>query len=201
EEKLELQPEFDRKLAKRIKMAGRSGELNFMMEGLTYFPMGVFQEEARQSDESCIGRKLKSLRLDSNDFSKATIVFRHTWQDLDKVTHSVSLCNLTVLSLKSCKLRQLDDDVAELRCLKELYLETNLILNLPETFTRLRMLEILDAKKNRLQDCPEAIGSLSLLKRLELDGNRLEVLPPSLSQLTQLEVLTLSSNHVYQLPD
>ncbi|CAM9406930.1 unnamed protein product [Ectocarpus sp. 6 AP-2014] len=174
-------------------MAGRSGELNFMMEGLTYFPMGVFQEE--------IGRKLKSLRLDSNDFSKATIVFRHTWQDLDKVTHSVSLCNLTVLSLKSCKLRRLDDDVAELRCLKELYLETNLILNLPETFTRLRMLEILDAKKNRLQDCPEAIGSLSLLKRLELDGNRLEVLPPSLSQLTQLEVLTLSSNHVYQLPD
>ncbi|CAM9220260.1 unnamed protein product [Ectocarpus sp. 4 AP-2014] len=164
-----------------------------MMEGLTYFPMGVFQEE--------IGRKLKSLRLDSNDFSKATMVFRHTWQDLDKVTHSVSLCNLTVLSLKSCKLRRLDDDVAELGCLKELYLETNLILNLPETFTRLRMLEILDAKKNRLQDCPEAIGSLSLLKRLELDGNRLEVLPPSLSQLTQLEVLTLSSNHVYQLPN
>lgn len=36
-----------------------------------------------------IGRKIKSLRLDSNDFSSATIVFRHTWQDLDKVTHSV----------------------------------------------------------------------------------------------------------------
>lgn len=45
EEKLELQPEFDRKLAKRIKLAGKSGELNFMMEGLNYFPMGVFQEE------------------------------------------------------------------------------------------------------------------------------------------------------------
>ncbi|CAM9458599.1 unnamed protein product [Pylaiella littoralis] len=193
EEKLELLPEFERKLAKNIATAGKTGELNFMMEGLTYFPMGVFQEE--------VGRKLKSLRLDSNDFSNATIVFRHTWQDLDKITHSVSLCNLVVLSLKKCKLRRLGDDVAELGSLKELYLENNLILNLPEAFTRLRMLEILDMKKNRLQDCPEAIGSLSRLKRLELDENRLEVLPPSLSQLTQLEVLTLSSNHVYQLPD
>lgn len=36
-----------------------------------------------------IGRKLKGLRLDSNDFSNATIAFRHTWQDLDKVVHSV----------------------------------------------------------------------------------------------------------------
>ncbi|CAM9250870.1 unnamed protein product [Scytosiphon promiscuus] len=193
EEKLELQPEFNRKLAKCIQTAGKTGELNFMMEGLTHFPMGVFQEE--------IGRKLKGLRLDSNDFSDVTIAFRHTWQDLDKVTHSVSLCNLTVLSLKSCKLRQLGEDMAELGCLRELYLESNYILALPETFIRLRALEVLNMQKNRLQDCPDGIGSLSRLKHLELDGNRLEVLPPSLSQLTQLEVLTLSSNHVYQLPD
>lgn len=49
-----------------------------------------------------------------------------------------------VLSLKSCKLRQLGDDVAELGCLKELYLETNLILSLPQNFTRLRALEVTD---------------------------------------------------------
>lgn len=54
----------------------------------------------------------------------------------------VSLCNLLVLSLKSCKLRRLGDDVAELGSLKELYLESNLILNLPEAFTRLRTLEV-----------------------------------------------------------
>lgn len=45
EEKLELLPELKRKLAKNIATAGKTGELNFMMEGLTYFPMGVFQEE------------------------------------------------------------------------------------------------------------------------------------------------------------
>lgn len=54
----------------------------------------------------------------------------------------VSLCHLTVLSLKSCKLRQLGEDVAELGCLRELYLESNFILNLPEAFTRLRALEV-----------------------------------------------------------
>lgn len=48
EEKLELQPEFNRKLAKCIQTAGKTGELNFMMEGLTYFPMGVFQEEVQR---------------------------------------------------------------------------------------------------------------------------------------------------------
>lgn len=47
EEKLELQPEFERKLAGRIKTAGKTGELNFMMEGLRYFPMGVFDEDVR----------------------------------------------------------------------------------------------------------------------------------------------------------
>lgn len=50
EEKLELQPEFDRKLAGRIKTAGKTGELNFMMEGLNYFPTGIFQEEVRESE-------------------------------------------------------------------------------------------------------------------------------------------------------
>lgn len=48
EEKLELQPEFNRKLATSIKTAGKTGELNFMMEGLTYFPMAVFGEEVRR---------------------------------------------------------------------------------------------------------------------------------------------------------
>lgn len=36
-----------------------------------------------------IGEKLKSLRLDSNDLGTAIIPFRHSWQDLDKVMHSV----------------------------------------------------------------------------------------------------------------
>lgn len=54
----------------------------------------------------------------------------------------VSLCHLVVLSLKSCKLIRLGDDVAELGNLKELYLETNRILSLPHNFTRLRTLEV-----------------------------------------------------------
>lgn len=45
EERLELEPKFNRRLAGCIEAAGRTGELNFMMEGLTYFPTGVFQEE------------------------------------------------------------------------------------------------------------------------------------------------------------
>ncbi len=56
--------------------------------------------------------------------------------------HQVSLCHLEVLSLKHCKLRRLDDDMAEMLCLKELYLESNLILSLPQAFTRLRSLEV-----------------------------------------------------------
>lgn len=28
-------------------MSGKTGKLNFMMEGLTFFPMGVFSEEVR----------------------------------------------------------------------------------------------------------------------------------------------------------
>lgn len=54
----------------------------------------------------------------------------------------VSLCNLLVLSLKSCKLRRLGGDVEELGSLRELYLESNLILSLPDAFTRLRTLEV-----------------------------------------------------------
>lgn len=62
EEKLELQPEFDRKLAKRIETAGKTGELNFMMEGLNYFPMGVFQEGVR-SEVSSFDEKKMALKM------------------------------------------------------------------------------------------------------------------------------------------
>lgn len=54
----------------------------------------------------------------------------------------VSLCNLLVLSLKGCRLQKLGEDIAELGCLRELYLESNRILRLPDTFTRLRTLEV-----------------------------------------------------------
>lgn len=54
----------------------------------------------------------------------------------------VSLCHLVVLSLKKCKLRRLSDDMVELGSLKELYLENNYIMILPQAFTRLRTLEV-----------------------------------------------------------
>lgn len=54
----------------------------------------------------------------------------------------VSFQSLLVLSLKGCKLRGLAQDVAELRSLRELYLENNLIMALPDTFTRLWALEV-----------------------------------------------------------
>lgn len=54
----------------------------------------------------------------------------------------VSLCNLLVLSLKNCKLRRLDTSIAELVCLKELYLENNRIVQLPDTVRNLQMLQV-----------------------------------------------------------
>ncbi|CAM9310163.1 unnamed protein product, partial [Choristocarpus tenellus] len=81
EEKLELEPAFNNKLAAQISVAAKSLEFNFIMEGLTYFPMGLFDEK--------VGPDLKYLRLDSNNFGGATIPFQHKWQDLEKVHHEV----------------------------------------------------------------------------------------------------------------
>ncbi|CAN0016148.1 unnamed protein product, partial [Choristocarpus tenellus] len=43
----------------------------------------------------------------------------------------VSFRHLLVLSLKSCKLQELHTSVAELGSLRELYLDTNLIVSIP----------------------------------------------------------------------
>lgn len=84
EEKLELLPEFERKLAKNIATAGKTGELNFMMEGLTYFPMGVFQEEVGRDEEGWLvsDRRVGGLfYMGTWGISRA--IFRRTTQCMD----------------------------------------------------------------------------------------------------------------------
>ncbi|XP_059821254.1 uncharacterized protein LOC132391715 isoform X1 [Hypanus sabinus] len=102
----------------------------------------------------------------------------HVWCS-DK---SLDLCknNLTCLSC----------DIP--RCIEHLYLEGNLLQELPEElFDHLPHLVWLDLRKNRLQKIPTRIGNHRCLRTLLLETNPLRELPVELGNVSTLKALNL----------
>ncbi|XP_072897947.1 uncharacterized protein [Hemitrygon akajei] len=102
----------------------------------------------------------------------------HVWCS-DK---SLNLCknNLTCLS---CDMP---------RCIEHLYLEGNLLQELPEElFDHLPHLVWLDLRKNRLQKIPTRIGNHRCLRTLLLETNPLRELPVELGNVSTLKALNL----------
>ncbi|GJZ45966.1 NB-ARC domains-containing protein [Tanacetum coccineum] len=86
---------------------------------------------------------------------------------------------------------QISVSLAGLSCLKELCLQGNDLLEVPESIGGLSCLEYLDLSGNNLLEVPESIGGLSCLQDLNLKGNNFTSLPGSLSQLSHLEELSV----------
>ncbi|XP_072110860.1 uncharacterized protein [Mobula birostris] len=78
------------------------------------------------------------------------------------------------------------------RCIEHLYLEGNLLQELPEElFDHLPRLVWLDLRKNRLQKIPARIGNHRCLRTLLLETNPLRELPVELGNVSTLKALNL----------
>ncbi|CAK8689517.1 unnamed protein product [Clavelina lepadiformis] len=85
--------------------------------------------------------------------------------------------------------------------LKQLYLEGNILSELPDNFfDRLPALEWLDLRNNRLKSLPTSIGRHQCLNNLLLEGNFLSHLPLQLGMTKSLTGLNLRGNPLVMPP-
>ena len=86
--------------------------------------------------------------------------------------------------------------------LRQLELQFNNLVGLPESFGHLKALKHLDLRNNHLRSLPSSIGMLCELELLDLSRNfnNLGTLPDSIGDLVSLSVLDLSFNQIRELP-
>ncbi|MDM8524003.1 COR domain-containing protein [Desulfococcaceae bacterium HSG8] len=108
------------------------------------------------------------------------------------------LTSLQILILRG--LKELPGEIAQLRNLTRLYLNSNELKELPGEIAQLRNLDILDLSSNELTELTGEIAQLKNLTRLYLNSNALTELPKEIAQLKKLNILYLSFNQLTELP-
>lgn len=108
--------------------------------------------------------------------------------------------NIRELYLGSNNIEELPSEIGNLSNLQMLCVEKNQLRELPEEIGRLIHLETLDLDHNRLSNLPKAIANCRILASLQLNNNRFTYLPDEICELTRLESLDVSSNKLTKLP-
>lgn len=79
--------------------------------------------------------------------------------------------SLKSLTLKSCGLESLPEEIESLQELSELYLSGNELQSLPHSFPILTRLKRLNLDDNKFSQFPDQIKKMPQLKHLSIDGN------------------------------
>lgn len=106
---------------------------------------------------------------------------------------------LTMVEIKSCRLKKIPPEINLLTGLRVLKIEDNLIQDLPpmNALTNLRELGL---SANDFHNFPESITALHSLTSLDLTANNVAWIPGTVSQLTSLINLSLDSNGLPYFP-
>ena len=104
------------------------------------------------------------------------------------------------LQLEFLHLVGLSDNIAELTCVTNLWLNGNCFQSVPPGVLAMTQLTFLNSTSNRLASLPPAIGQLTALEELFLERNCLVSLPRTVGLLRQLTKLTLGFNDLTSLP-
>ncbi|KAF9132411.1 cysteinyl-tRNA synthetase [Mortierella sp. 14UC] len=107
---------------------------------------------------------------------------------------------LVTLFLQSNRLETIPDSFESFEHLRILNLSSNNMSKIPLVLLRILSLEELDLSFNEIEEIPEEIGQLVRLKKLLLFGNRIgPYLPKSMSALARLKKLDIRQNGILNL--
>ncbi|KAL4671899.1 hypothetical protein H8957_010031 [Semnopithecus entellus] len=110
------------------------------------------------------------------------------------------LRELRILALDFNKLERLPDGLCRLPRLTRLYLGGNRLLALPADFAQLQSLRCLWIEGNFLRRFPRPLLRLVALQSLQMGDNRLRALPAELPRMTGLRGLWLYGNRFEEFP-
>lgn len=89
----------------------------------------------------------------------------------------------------------------ELLELTQISLKWNRLKDIPNEFTNLKKLELLELNNNAIETLPDGIENLTSLKYLNLNINSLKILPKRIVKLKQLEYLNIKNNKYLELTE
>ncbi|XP_072936142.1 E3 ubiquitin-protein ligase LRSAM1-like [Epargyreus clarus] len=173
------------KLDRKLYIAKESPEPDFDLSDcqLRTLPPGIFS--------ICKVYRKENLYLHNNRL-----------QSLEEGGQLSDLYLLKVLNLSCNKFSYLSNNFRYLVNLTELYLQENLLENLPEAIQYLHCLQILDVSKNKLKCLSPSIGSLKCLRKLNITGNKdLTKLCPELCLAANLVYIELDGHRFSFPPD
>jgi leucine-rich repeat protein SHOC2 len=81
---------------------------------------------------------------------------------------------LKFLSMKSCGLQKLPEEISMFTNLQELHLPNNNLSSLPFAFNELKLLRRLNLDSNAFKNFPDLIKTMSNLTHLSIDGNEFD---------------------------
>lgn len=123
-----------------------------------------------------------------------------TNRNLKKIPEAILELNLDELNLADNNLIEMNN-IIKMRNLKRLYLDDNLLKEIPEKISELKDLESLNLNHNHLEYLPETINGLDNLICLYLDDNYITRLPESIGRVSSLKLLHINNNNLIELPE
>jgi Leucine-rich repeat (LRR) protein len=153
---------------------------------------------------------LKNLEVEGLDADRLATRFFKTFKSgkkycLQMPQAFIEVCNSikqnNVLNLASYQLSELQTQIEQFKDLKILYLQNNVLQNLPNELAKLERLQTLNLAQNSFFEFPLVVTQLKKLEDLDFSNNKLQNLPDDFANLQELKVLHLQRNKLKQLSE
>ena len=109
--------------------------------------------------------------------------------------------SLRILWLSSNDLKDLPDTFSHLTALRHLHLNDNDFNDIPTGVLGLKDLNVLYMNHNHIVNVPNEISQLENLERLYMNDNKLESVSNNLTQMVKLKKVMMLDNNFYTFPD
>jgi len=172
-----------------------------MTPGIAWYSLKL--ERIREIQETTKHRLMADLKLPEVEANFLTALGTRIGKPVPRIGESgfyIADGNVAGLVLHDMKIKSLPDELGELKELKYLDLDNNLLDSLPESIGRLKSLEILCVAGNRLRSLPASIGNLENATYMDFEGNDLETVPEDIGRIQKLQTLKLARNPLRRIP-
>ena len=176
-------------------------ELNLKGNKIQKLPQGLFQlNELKKLN--LYGNKMAELPDSFSSLSNLTHLNLSNIEFISIPKSIFSLSKLQVLDLSwNRNIAELSPLIGNLVNLEELYVETNILQELPKEFGNLTKLKKLTLNRNEFTAFPASLLNLSELEELFIGNRKMVAFPTNLSGLSNLKILDVEESELPTIPD